>query len=285
VPTASAARPPIYCIVLRSLRTSTLLLAALLFPSHPAYSGVPEATNSFFVPQAGTVATPFEGTNATRLFRACPNNDGGGTFLNNARIKVVVLDLNGNPVPDIAAADVCILFNGGTSDQGFWGIGADSIIANSTWNEDPLCPDVRCLVADAPTDASGVTYITFAGATPGSPGVATRDPNRKWGHYDTELPVYVMGYKIQGRLTSGAANGSYVLRIKNVDVTDGLAAELNAGAAVTIADLASVLYAIGGPTTPVTYWLDLNSDGFVGTADFNLVVAHFNHDCDTPNSP
>ena len=266
------------------------LLAALLFttsphPAHAKVSGVPDASKSFFVPQAGNVATPAEGTLATRFFRACPNNDGSGTFLSNARIKVVVLDLNGNPIGGVAAADVCVLFNGGTSDQGFFGIGADSIVANSALNNDPVCPDVRCIEADGPTDIDGVTYITFAGATPGSPGVSTRDPSRKWGHFDAELPVFVMGYKIQGRLTSGSAIGSYSLLIKNVDLAEGLGIEPNEGAVVTIADIASVMYAVGTAITPVTYWFDLDFNGVIGASDFNLVVAHFNHDCDTPLNP
>ena len=75
-----------------------------------------------------------EGTTATALFKACPNNDGGTSLPNNARVKVVVKDVNGNPIRGIAAADICLLFNGGTPAQGFSGVGADSVIANSTWS-------------------------------------------------------------------------------------------------------------------------------------------------------
>ena len=278
----------VYSAALRSLSAAAFFIVVLAYPpdlAHSATSGVPAVANSYFVPQAGPVATPSEGTLATRFFRACPNNDGGSSLFNNARIKVVLLDLNGNPVPGVDPADICILFNGGTAAQGFGGIGADSIIANTAWNFDPVCPDVRCITADGPTDANGVTYITFAGATPGSPGVATRDPNRKWGHYDSVLPVYVLGFQIQGRLTSGSAIGSYALQIKNADVTDGLEAESNAGEAVTVADLESVFYAVGSGFGPVTYWLDFDGNGIVGASDVNFVLAHFNHDCDTPNSP
>jgi len=239
---------------------------------------------SFYVPQSGTVATPAEGTSATRFFRACPNNDAGGSLPNNARIKVVLRNSSGVGIAGVAAADVCILFNGGTSLQGFSGSGADSVIANSTFNPDPLCPNVTCIHADAATDVNGVTYITFAGADPLNPGVTLRDPTRKWGHYDSELPVYALGTQLSGRLTSASANGTYTLRIKNFDVVDGLDLDLNAGEAVTIADLDCWAYGIG-VSSPVSYWLDLDSSGSVTAADFNLMNVHFNHDCDTPNNP
>src|SRR5512143_347700 len=105
---------------------------ALIVPA--AYAGVPDQTQSYYVPQTGTVATPSEGTTATALFKACPNNDGGTSLPNSARVKVVVKDVNGNAIRGIAAADICLLFNGGTPAQGFSGVGADSVIANSTWN-------------------------------------------------------------------------------------------------------------------------------------------------------
>ena len=74
------------------------------------------------------------------------------------------------------------------------GVGADSVVANSQYNTSPLCPDVRCVAADVPTDATGATYITFLGSDGVTGGVAVRNANRKWGHYDTELPVYVLGF-------------------------------------------------------------------------------------------
>jgi hypothetical protein len=269
----------------RSVRRSVVLLFILLaVGAAPARAGVPDGNLSFFVPQSGPVATPTEGTIAIRLFRQCPNNDGGAVLPNNARIKVVLRDVNGNPVPGVAAEDICVLLNGGTAAQGFGGIGADSIISNSTWNTDPVCPDLRCIMADAPTDVNGVTYITFLGSTSGSPGVATRDPNRKWGHYDSELPVYALGFKLSGRLTTASANGTYVLRIKNLDFMEGLGAELNESEAVTNADYTAMARSIG-LSSPISYWLDLDGNGVVGTADFNLVNGHYGHDCDTPNSP
>jgi len=221
---------------------------------------------------------------ATTVFRVCPNNDGGTSLPFNARIKVVLRDVNGIPLPDISPADICVMFNGGTLDQGFSGIGADSVIANSTYNLDPLCPDVRCIPADAPTDANGVTYITFAGATPGSPGVATRDPSRKWGHYDSVLPVNVLGFNLAGRLTTASANGTYVLRIKNFDTMEGLGIDVDEGTAVTTADFSAVARHVG-VISPISYWLDFDGNGSVGPSDFNLVTAHLNHDCDTPNNP
>jgi hypothetical protein len=196
----------------------------------------------------------------------------------------VLRDVNGNPIPGVAAEDICILLNGGTAAQGFGGVGADSVIANSTWNTDPVCPDVRCIAADAPTDVNGTTYITFTGSSPGSPGVGVRDPNRKWGHYDSDLPVFALGFQLSGRLTTGSANGTYTLRIKNVDFMEGLGPELNESEAVTAADFTAMARSIG-VNSPISYWLDLDSAGGVGPTDFNLVTVHYGHDCDTPFSP
>jgi hypothetical protein len=261
---------------------SVLLLCVVL--AAPSWAQTPDPNLSFYVPQAGSVATPTEGTVAIRLFRQCPNNDGGTVLANNSRIKIVVRDGSGIGIPGIAAADICILFNGGTAAQGFAGVGADSIIANSTWNTDPLCPDVRCIQADAPTDINGTTYITFHGSTPGSPGVATRDPNRKWGHYDSDMPVFVLGTQLAGRLTTASANGTYVLRIKNVDFLEGLGAELNEGEAVTAAEFTALSRGIG-VSSPISYWMDFDSSGAVNPADFNLLQVHYGHDCDSPNNP
>ena len=273
----------------RAMRASawigrSVALALLAFLPKSALCGIPDIAQSFYVPQRGSVGTPIEGTAALTAFRTCPNNDAFIAFAQNARIKVVVRDGNGNPIPDIAAADICILLNGGTPAQGFSGIGADSIIANAAFNLDPACPDVRCIPADAPTDGNGVTYITFTGPTPGSPGVGTRDPNRKWGHYDTELPVYALGFKLAGRLTTASANGTYALRIKNLDIMEGLGIDPDEGEAVTTADFSAVVRGFG-ISSPISYWLDFDNNGIVGTTDVNLLVGHMNHDCDTPNNP
>ena len=264
-------------------------ISAWIVPA--AYAGVPDVSQSFYVPQSGTTASPAEGTAATRFFRVCPNNDGGASLPQNARIKVVVKDVNGNGISGIAAADICVLFNGGTAAQGFTGTGADSIIANSVMNYSPLCPDVRCIQADAQTDATGTTFITFSGSTPGSPGVATRDANRKWGHYDSAIPVYVLGFQLSGRLTSGAANGSYVLQIKNFDWNGGLLGpnpplntNYNVGEWVTANDFNGIANGIG-VNNAISYWKDFDSSGSVTAQDYNSVNIHTNHKCDFPNNP
>ena len=263
-----------------------LLAACLLAGAVPGQAGVPDVLNSYYVPQVGTVASPSEGATAILQFRACPNNDVATTNLSNhARIKIVVQDVNNNPISGIAAADICVLFNGGTATQGFSGVGADSIIANTTYN--PICPNIRCMAADAPTDAGGVAYITFAGANSANPGVAVRDANRKWGHYDTELPVYVLGFKISGRLTSGSANGTYALRIKNYDVVRGLGTIVGTdGERVNTFDYSHLVANLGVPgTDPDLYWLDTNNTNSLNIFDFSNLVAHMNHGCQFPTTP
>jgi hypothetical protein len=219
-----------------------------------------------------------EGTAAISLFHACPNNDGGSSLPLSARIKLVVKDAAGAPIVGIAPTDMCVLFNGGTPAQGFSGPGADSVIANGQYNTTPLCPNVQCIPADASTDANGVAYITFTG-----PG-GVRDPNRKWGHYDSELPVYVQGIKIPGRLTSSPGSGPYVLQIKNFDSTGGLGTALNQGETVTSADLNAIANNMG-VNNALSYWRDFNSDGVVSLTDLNMVSCHVTHDCDTPFNP
>jgi len=268
---------------------------ALLAAATPARAGVPDISKSFYVPEAGPndedeapgiLAPHLEGTEATKFFRMCPNNDGGASLFNNSRLKVVVLDSNGNGIGNVAAADICVLFNGGTAAQGFvGGIGADSIIANSAYNFTPLCPDVRCITADRATRPSGVTFITFAGADPNAAGVTRRDPNRKWGHYDSELSVYVLGFKLSGKITTGAAHGTYVLRIKNFDSTGGLLgshpSDDNVGEWVDPGDFNVIANGIGSSNV-FSYWRDFDSDGDVGPSDFNIITAHATHNCDTP---
>jgi len=232
---------------------------------------------SFYVPQAGLdYNNPLEGTDAIPYFRACPNNDGDGSLPLDARIKVVVRDANDAGIKDIAASDICILFNGGPPVQGYTGNGADSVIANSTYNPAFNCPDVRCVQADGPTDADGVTYITFTGAG------GVRDPNRKWGHYDSVLPVYVLGVPIQGRITSNDNNGTYVLQIKNFDQVGGLTTILNTGEIVNSNDINAVQANI---VAPPVFWRDFDGDLFVTIADLNMVLFHNLHRCNSPNNP
>ena len=271
-------------MMLKMAKLGIAFAAVLAWTVPAAYAGIPDVTNSFYVPQSGTVATPTEGTLAARFFRMCPNNDGGASLPQNARVKVVVKDVNGNPIPNIAAADICVLFNGGTAAQGFSGTGADSVISNSTWNTAPLCPNLRCVAADAPTDALGATYITFGGADVNTPGVYLRDGNRKWGHYDSALPVYVLGFQLSGRLLSASANGTYTLRIKNFDWTGGLGAVANVGETVVLADLNGIANGFG-VNNAISYWKDFDSSGAVNVTDGNSILNHTNHDCDTPNNP
>jgi len=101
------------------LSLTAVALMGMIAMAMPAFAGVPDVTQSFYVPQSGPVATPTEGAVAARLFRACPNNDGLASLPNSARIKVTVRDVNGNGIANIAAADVCVLFNGGTAAQSF----------------------------------------------------------------------------------------------------------------------------------------------------------------------
>jgi hypothetical protein len=269
---------------------TAVALMGMIAMAMPAFAGVPDVTQSFYVPQSGTTGAPSEGTLATRFFRACPNNDAGASLPNSARVKVVVKDVNGNGISGIAAADICVMFNGGTPLQSFSGVGADSIIANTAFNDgstpgiNPICPDVRCVQADDQTDVNGVTYITFTGATAGSPGVGTRNANRKWGHYDTAIPVFVLGFQLSGRLTSGSANGTYTLRIKNFDWSGGLGTTKNLGEAVTAGDFNGVAAGIG-VNNVISYWKDFDYSGGVTATDFNLIAVHTGHDCDTPNNP
>ena len=247
----------------------------------PCVVASPSAFNSFYVPQAGPYSSSaLEGTNATTFFRGCPNNDGVGSYPSNARVKVVVRDVNNAPIPGVAASDVYLLFNGGTPAQGFIGLGADSIIANISFNLDPPCPDVRQVQADDPTNSEGVTYISFRG-----PGGATRNALRKWGHYDTKIPVYVSGVELQGKLTSGSGMGTYTLRLKSYDWEGGLTTVPNQGEAVGPTDFNGVVSSLNGATGPFEYWKDFDSQNGVDPADFNLVVAHITHNCITPSNP
>ena len=250
----------------------------------PAQAQTPDIDLSYFVPEAGDVATPIEGANAVRFFRACPNNDGGASLPANARIRLVLRDAGGASIVGLEPEKIYIKLNGGTEVQGFFGDGADSIIANDTYNTDPACPLLRYVNADAATDADGVAYITFAGADPVNPGVTLRDPTRKWGHYDTELPVYANGVQLQGRLTVSGENGEYVLRIKNFDLKGGLANGNNQGEVVSSVDYNSVKGSIGA-TDALSYWQDFDSSGEVASSDFSMITHHMDHDCGNPMAP
>ncbi len=257
------------------------VLAILIVPA--AFAGVPDVTKSYFVPQSGSVSTPTEGAAAIVNARRCPNDDGTQVLRFNARLKVVVLASDSSPIANIPSADVCVLFNGGPTSQGFSGVGDDSIIANFTLNQAANCPDVRCVQADAPTDVNGVTYITWIGSTPGSPGVGTRDSFRKWGGYAGDFPVYVLGFKLQGRLTATPPNplaplGSYTAHVKSLDFTP-FAPASNQGELVNSLDIAPVQAAIGGA---YQYKLDFDNNGRVDSIDLAFIKAHNTHRCNLP---
>jgi len=261
-------------------RTATwipFVFAALLAPA--AHAAVPSTTLSYFVPQSGSLTTPTEGAAAIANARTCPNKDGTQILRLNSRLKVVVLMSDGRGLSGIAAQDVCILFNGGTPEQGFTGVGDDSIIANFQYNQLANCPDVHCVYADAPTDQAGVTYITWLGSTWSNPGVAVRDPLIKWGGYAGDLPVYVLGFQLQGRLTSTSPPGSYTAHVKNLDLVGGRTVAPNQGELVNTLDINYVQGAMGGP---YRYDADFDDNGVVNTLDLNLIKGHNNHKCNLP---
>jgi hypothetical protein len=266
---------------LAKLGIAMAVLAVLIVPA--AYAGVPDVTQSFYVPQSGSITTPTEGAAAIANARRCPNDDGSGVLRFNSRLKVVVKASDGSPIAGIPASDICVLFNGGTSAQGFTGVGDDTIIANSQFNPAALCPDVRCVQADGPTDALGVAYITWLGATKDGSGNAIRDSFRKWGGYAGDIPVMVLGFKLTGRLTTGGAPGSYTAHVKNYDTfpRNGGGTLLNQGETVSSLDIAPVKAAV----TAYQYLSDFDNNGTVNSLDLAQVIAHNGHRCNVPSSP
>jgi len=310
---------------------AAVLLA--LAGSLPASAGVPDVNMSFFVPQAGSLTTPCEGVNtlgspgtcsgvpangnlpayaAISVFPGgalgctytCPNVDGGAVLRNWARLKVVVRASDGSPIANIPAADICAMFNGGTVAQGFSGVGADAIAADPQWSGGAAigCPAVRCVQADAPTDATGTTYITWIGhRASDAAGMGNRDPNRKWGGYDSEIPVLVLGYKLRGQLATtgpGAVAGNYICIVKNFDVQGSNLAIANSAEKVSNPTdynyvNARLGAAPGAPTAanpsgpPAAFGFDVDYTGngtVTNPADFNLFTAHLvgTHTCNFP---
>jgi hypothetical protein len=115
--------------------------------------------------------------------------------------------------------------------------------------------------------------------------VYVRNAQRKWGHFDSAIPVYVLGFPLAGRLTTGSANGTYTLRIKSYDWTGGLGTTANQGETIALNDFNGVANAVTNLASPFYYWKDFNSSGTVNFTDLNPVIAHLNHDCDSPNNP
>lgn len=293
---------------LAKLGIAMAVLAVLIVPA--AYAGVPDVTQSFYVPQAGPLATPCEGATgncaavggysltigggAIGNARRCPNNgasstnaaDGNQILRNWARLKVVVKASDGSPIVGIPASDICVLFNGGTAVQGFTGVGDDSIIANFQWNQAANCPDVRCVQADGPTDGAGITYISWLGHNPADPigqGGATpgasRDPLRKWGGYAGDIPVMVLGFKLQGRLTTTSLLGTYTAHVKSFDTEGGRLAIQGQGEKVDLGDYNTTSAAF----TSYRYSKDQDNNGVVNIADMNFILGHYNHTCNVPN--
>jgi len=267
-----------------------VFLLALSGTIPAAYAGVPDVTQSFFVPQSGSFTTPTEGAAAIANARRCPNTGSGdpleGTQVLklNARLKVVVKASDGSPISGIPASDICVLFNGGTTTQGFSGVGDDTIVANAQWNPAALCPDVRCIQADGPTDATGTAFITWIGAG------GVNDKQRKWGAYSGDVPVMVLGFKLQGRLTSVplAPLGSYTAHVKNLDSSPRYGLNvLNQGESILSADISAVQARQGTVVTSnpsdLTYQLDFDNNGIINSADLAFVKAHNGHRCNVPS--
>jgi hypothetical protein len=263
---------------MRTSPTVCLLALILVFPL-PANANVPSTVLSYFVPQSGSIATPTEGAAAIGNTAHCPNKDGSQVLRRNARLKVVVKAGDGSGISGIAAQDICILFNGGTPAQGFTGIGDDSIIANFQFNQLANCPNVHCIHADAPTDQDGVTYVTWLGSTYSNPGVALRDPSVKWGGYAGDLPLYVLGFLLQGRLTSTSPPGSYTAHVKSMDTMGGRTTAPDQGELVNSLDINPVQGATG---TSYKYNFDFDNNGTVNSLDLNLIKSHNNHKCNYP---
>ncbi|HEX7078840.1 MAG TPA: hypothetical protein VF363_10480 [Candidatus Eisenbacteria bacterium] len=323
-------RPYVVPALIREARSTVRALplaatAALLLAVPVAATAQVDPANSYYVPEAGAGPVPVTGTAAVKFFRACPNNDGGSSLPNHARIKIV---LKNSANAGVGGLIPYIKFRGGTVAQGFtMGSGADSIIANPTYCSFTTtpCPLVQQIFADGPTDPStGETWLTFDGSgcptcmgfgcTPACP----RDTGRKWGHYDCEIPVYVMDggveVKILGKLLESDPNtpqfdcqcgGSlltygFVLRIKNFDLAGGLGAVLGQSEIVSVLDFNAIANSIGAPPNAVSFWRDLDWSGYtppicitnpppannnITTTDLNIVVGHLNHECDRPNDP
>lgn len=305
--------------------------AVLLALAGPAGAGVPDVNTSFFVPQAGSLTTPCEGVNAAGGLSGCtgvpangnlgsygatpgppltggalgcnytcPNLDGGAILRNWARLKIVVRASDGSPIANIPAADICAMFNGGTPAQGFSGVGADAIAADPQWSGGVAggCPAVRCIQADAPTDATGTTFITWIGhQASDAPGMGNRDPSRKWGGYDNDIPIMVLGYKLRGQLATtgpGAVPGNFSAFVRTFDVQGSNLAILNSAEKVTNPTdynyVNARVNAVPGQNPALFgFDVDYNGNGTVtSSADFNLFTAHLQnggHNCINPNNP
>jgi len=153
----------------------------------------------------------------------------------------------------------------------------DSIIADSLFNPHEPCPNLTAIYADSATNTAGSTYITFIG-----PG-GVQDTTRKWGQYDSEMPVYALGTQLQGRATTDSTNGSYVLRIRNADVGGGIEVGLNAGEVVNLIDVNFVHAHNHWTGGTYDYFADFDESGYVDAIDEHYVQGHNTGKCHEGN--
>src|SRR3989442_15312780 len=144
------------------------VLAVLIVPA--AYAGVPDVSQSFYVPQSGSVTTPTEGALAMANARRCPNDDGVQVLKLNSRLKVVVKASDGSPIAGIPASDICVLFNGGTPAQGFSGVGGGYDMAKAQVQKHAAVSDDLFGDADRAPGAVGGMVSTWVRPAQGSLG-------------------------------------------------------------------------------------------------------------------
>jgi len=90
----------------------------------------------------------------------------------------------------------------------------------------------------------------------------------------------VLGFKLQGRLTTTSALGSYTAHVKSFDTEGGRLAIQGQGETVDLGDYNTTSAAF----TTYRYSKDLDNNGFVNVADMNFILGHYNHKCNVPNA-
>jgi len=89
----------------------------------------------------------------------------------------------------------------------------------------------------------------------------------------------VLGVKLQGKLTSTSALGSYTAHVKSLDFTGGRTTAANQGEQVNNLDIGPVQAAIGHA---YQYHMDFDNDGIVSSVDLSFIKGHNNHKCNSP---
>jgi hypothetical protein len=89
----------------------------------------------------------------------------------------------------------------------------------------------------------------------------------------------VLGFQLQGKLTSTSPPGSYTAHVKCLDMVGGRTVAPNQGELVNTLDINYVQGAMGGA---YRYDADFDNNGVVNTLDLNLIKGHNNHKCDLP---